>query len=254
MPCLPVKITDKQWADKLQDGSVFMRSLHEYGSWSAIKRAHADDTLMKTGVQADISEGIVRRVDPNVGDVFFNSLDPELRAVMKDCMYIDQNLYQYFKIYCMYGLTYLIDQHHYETPDSRLIDFGNTAVIFLDPNEFLHRLIQGLAKQFGDNINFRLDEVRYYPPDYYGDLDEFCKPLSYAWQHEFRIRVALLDGSNTITGEDGQVRKTLIQDTNPIIVDIGDIRDISVQIPTQDLIDLNLPEVIRDPHFTLVEG
>ena len=38
-PCLPVKITDKKWADMMQNGSIFMRSLYEYGSWSAVKRA-----------------------------------------------------------------------------------------------------------------------------------------------------------------------------------------------------------------------
>ena len=45
LPCLPVKITDKQWADKLQDGSVFMRSLYEYGSWSSIERSQAGDNI-----------------------------------------------------------------------------------------------------------------------------------------------------------------------------------------------------------------
>lgn len=63
----PVKITDKQWADKLQDGSVFMRSLYEYGSWSAIERAKNSDTKMKDGIQGDIKEGVVRRVDPQKG-------------------------------------------------------------------------------------------------------------------------------------------------------------------------------------------
>lgn len=249
MPCLPVKITEKQWADKLQDGSIFMRSLHEYGSWSAIKRSQTGNTAMKDGVQADISEGIVRRVDPKIGDAFFNCFDAEIRAVMKDCMYIDEDRYQYFKIFCMYGLTYLIDEHRYETPDNRLKEFGDTAVIFLNPNEFICRLAKGLVQQFGDNVNFRVDEVRYYPPDYYGELDEFCKPLSYAWQNELRIRAALLDESNTIMGEDGLLRKALVQTTDPITVNIGDIRDISMQISLQELIELKLPAAIRDPIF-----
>jgi hypothetical protein len=34
---LPVKIYDRQWAEKLLDGSVFMRSLFEYGSWNKAK-------------------------------------------------------------------------------------------------------------------------------------------------------------------------------------------------------------------------
>jgi hypothetical protein len=31
---LPVKIIDKQWADKLIGGSVFMLSLYEFGVWN----------------------------------------------------------------------------------------------------------------------------------------------------------------------------------------------------------------------------
>ena len=52
MPCLPVKITAKKWADKLQDGSVFMRSLYDFGSWSAIERHNRADSQMKDGDQS----------------------------------------------------------------------------------------------------------------------------------------------------------------------------------------------------------
>lgn len=249
MPCIPVKITDKQWADKLQDGFVFMRSLHEYGSWSAVSRAQANDQLMKSGVQGDVGEGIVRRVDPKVGDAFFNGFSPEIRAAMESCMYIDEERYQYFKVYCMYGLTYLIDENRYDVPDERLKDFGDTAVIITDPNEFLNRVLQGLYRQFGDNVDFRLDEVCYYPPDYYGNLDEFCKLNDFSWQNEMRMRVALLDGTSERVDQNGLHWKPLIQDINSITVDIGDIRDITMQIPVQDLIDLKLPDSIKNPKF-----
>ncbi len=250
-PCLPVKITDKKWADMMQNGSIFMRSLYEYGSWSAVKRAQEANQSIKNGIQGDISEGIVRRVDPKIGDDFFNLFAPEVRSVMKECMYIDEDRFQYYKVYCMYGLTYLIDERRYETPNDRINEFGDTAVIILQPDEFLHRLITGLNKQFGNNINFRLDEVHYYPPDYFGELDEFCKPSSFAWQNEMRIRVALLDEKNTITSDNGRVYKSLIQSAEPITVEIGDISDITVQIPVQDLIDLNLPDSIKSPVFVV---
>ena len=246
-PCLPVKITAKKWADKLQDGSVFMRSLYDFGSWSAIERHNRSDSQMKDGVQGDIGEGIVKTVDPKVGDEFFNCFDPEIIAVMKDMYYIDENFYQYSKIYCMYGLTYLIHEKRFEPPDERLLDFGDTAVIIYNPNEFLSRVLHALYNKYGDNVNFRLDEVRYSPPDYYGELDEFCKHDSYAWQNEMRMRVALLDENETITDADGRVRKRLIQDVSPITLDIGSIRDISVQIPVDDLIALRLPDIIKPP-------
>ena len=221
MPCLPVKITAKKWADKLQDGSVFMRSLYDFGSWSAIERHNRADSQMKDGVQGDIGEGIVKTVDPKVGDEFFNCFDPEIRAVMKGMYYIDENFYQYSKIYCMYGLTYLIHEKRFEQPDERLLDFGDTAVIIYNPNEFLSRVLNALRGKYGDNVNFRCDEVRYYPPDYYGDLDEFCKSSSFSWQNELRFRVALLDGEDTVTDEFGLVRKCLIRDHSPITLDIG---------------------------------
>ena len=91
-PCLPVKITAKKWADKLQDGSVFMRSLHDFGSWSAIKRHNSGNGQMKDGVQGDIGEGIARRVDPKIGDEFFNCFDPEVRSAMKGMFYIEAAL------------------------------------------------------------------------------------------------------------------------------------------------------------------
>lgn len=246
-PCLPVKITAKKWADKLQDGSVYMRSLHDFGSWSAIERHNSGNGQMKDGVQGDIGEGIVRRVDPKAGDEFFNSFDPELRSAMKDMFYIEEDIFQFCKIYCMYGLTYLIDEQEFEQPNDRLREFGDSAVIIYDPNEFLHRVLRALYRKYGDNVNFRLDEVHYYPHDYYGDLDEFCKSESYAWQNEMRMRVALLDENETITDADGRVRKRLIQDVSPITLDIGSIRDISVQIPVDDLIALRLPDIIKPP-------
>lgn len=253
MPCLPVKITDKQWADKLQDGSVFMRSLYEYGSWSAIKRAQNGDAKMKSGIQGDVREGLVRRVDPKLGDDYFNCLDPSLRKVIKEAYYIDEERYQYYKVYCMYGLTYLLDKNAYQRPDEQIREFGNTAVIFLNPNEFLRRLMNGLKQQYGENINFRLDEIHYYPDNYYGPLDEFCKHESYGWQNEIRIRVALSYPDNYIFDKEGRKRKYLIQNRDPITVNIGDIRDISVQIPVDDLIHLKLPEEIQNPEFTIVE-
>ena len=253
MPCLPVKITDKRWADSLQDGSVFMRSLYDYGSWSVIERSRAGNQQMKSGVQGDVGEGIVRRIDPKVGDEFFNRFDPEIRAVMKDCFYIEDNIFQYCKVFCMYGLTYMIPEQRYQEPDERLREFGDTSVVILNPDEFLNRILQGLNRQYEDNFNFRLDEVHYYPPDYYGPLDEFCKSASFAWQNEMRMRVALLDPESYIIDEQGRKRKKLMQNRDSITVNIGDIRDISVQIPIEDLIQLILPEQIQNPQFTLAK-
>lgn len=247
MPCLPVKVTDKKWADSLQDGSVFMRSMYDYGSWSAIERYNRGDDSMKSGVQGDVREGLVRIIDPIIGDEFLNLFPNDLKAVMKKAYYVDTDRYQYYKIFCMYGLTFFTDKNEFERPDSRIKAFGDSAVIIYNPFEFANRVEKGLFKLYGDNINFKVDEVHYYPYNYYGDLDEFCKEEGYAWQNEMRMRVALLDESDYILDAEGRKRKALIQDTNSIIVNVGDIRDISIQIPVQDLINLNLPSIIQPP-------
>ena len=57
---------------------------------------------MKNGVHKDIREGIIRIVDPKVSDEFCNRLDPEIKAVMKACMHINQDRNQHYKTYCMY--------------------------------------------------------------------------------------------------------------------------------------------------------
>ena len=98
---------------------------------------------------------------------------------------------------------------------------------------------------YGGDHGDHYDDPDYYY--YYGELDEFCKHDSYAWQNEMRMRVALLDENETITDADGRVRKHLIQDISPITLDIGSIRDISVQISVDDLIALRLPDIIKPP-------
>ena len=34
---IPVKVTDREWAEKLLDGEVFMRPLYEFGAWNLKK-------------------------------------------------------------------------------------------------------------------------------------------------------------------------------------------------------------------------
>lgn len=246
VPFLPVKIMDKKWIEKLLDGDLFMRSLHEFGSWSVMKDA-SNKEKMKSGVQKDISEGTVKTVDLEVGDPFYDRLSPQFKSVVKKMYYIDQDCYQYSKLFCMYALTYLPEQRCFEKPDDRLQEFGDTALIITNPNEFLQRVLNGLLKKYGDNTNFKLDEVKYYPANYYGYLDEFCKADSYAWQNEIRMRVYLLDENNTKLDEDSNnTMKALLKNKENIIVPIGSIRDICIEIPVEKLVDMDFPEEITN--------
>jgi len=245
---LPVKILDKQWADKLMSGSVFMRSLYEFGVWNlnAKIKGHAKET--DNSFRGDVSEGLVKIIDPQTGDTFYNSFPPFLKPYIYTMTYIDEEAYKYFKIYSMYCLTYNISQKQFEQPDKRLIDFGDTAIIISDQNEFYNRILKDLYKKFGNNINLKINNINYYNifKDF-GDFNIFCKEKNYEWQKELRIAVALLNGSEIIIDENGRRLKALIKDINPLILEIGNIEDIAVTISTEDLINLKLPKDMALP-------
>ena len=66
---LPCKIVDRQWAEKLLDGEVFMRALSEFGCWEA-------SSDIKDQNRKDIMEGAVASyVNPNDVDCL-KGLDP----------------------------------------------------------------------------------------------------------------------------------------------------------------------------------
>ncbi len=239
---VPVKITDGRWADELRRGSLFMRSLHDFGAWSVSDESRIQE--MKDGVQADVCEGVVQRVDPAAGDDLFNAVEPSLRQAMKECFYLDKERIQFLKVFCMYGLTYLDDQKRFEKPDERLAEFGDTAVVIFDPAEFARRVMGALRRDYGDGFAFRASAVAYYPPDYYGPLNEFCKADEYAWQNELRFCVALADGEERRVDELGRTLFPLQASVEPLLLNVGDLTDITVAVPVERLLTLDLPEQV----------
>ena len=246
---LPVKILDKQWADKLLAGSVFMRSLYEFGIWNADAKAKGLAREMDNSFRGDILEGLAINVDPKKGDSFFNGIfTPETKAYIPRMWYYDEKLFKYLKVYCMYCLTYNKNKKHFEQPDERLRDFGNTAVIVYHPDEFVRRIHLALYKRFEDGINFKIREVFYYDiTKDFGSFDVFWKEKQFEWQKEIRMTVALLDTNTVKIDEKGRQLKALIQDTNPLTLDIGSIEDITITIPTEDLVNLKLPAEFKIP-------
>jgi hypothetical protein len=243
---LPVKIYDKRWAEKLMAGSIFMRSVYEFGKWNLDAKLRGQAKEMDNTFRGDINEGVVKIVDPKIGDSFFNSIfTPEMKDYIPSIWYIDEGLFKYLKIYCMYSLTYNMNKKQFEPPDKRLGDFGDTAVIIYNPDEFVRRIHIWLYDKFRDNINFRIRQVSYYDlfKDF-GNFDIFWKEKKYEWQKEVRITVGLLDGSEVRIDEYGRRLKALIQDTNPLTLEIGSIKDIAISISTDDLVNLKLPAEI----------
>ena len=242
---LPVKIIDKQWADKLLTGSVYMRSLHEFGAWN---RDKSEST--KNSFRGDIHEGIIENIDVKKGNPTFDLFPQELKDVITNAWHIDVNHFQFLKIYCMYCLTYDLAVKQFEKPDGRLLDFGDTSVIIYNPDEFLARAVKSLANKYGDNVYFDMGNVCYFDinKDFSSFSDVFYKTKFYDWQKELRMVVGLLNGNFQIVNEIGQPLKPLIQSTSPLELQIGNIQDIAIAIPTKALVELDIPKTIGAPY------
>lgn len=240
---IPVKITDKKWADRFVQGEVFMRALADFGVWNRLQ--NIENTKINNNFRGDLREATVRHVEENFErEQFLQGMPSELINAIKTVDYIDYSDMQYFKLFCLYNLYYNEKSGTFEDPDKQLTSFGDTAVIITDMDAFIKRFLIALfEKEDKSNTHFFpvANIVEYYAPET-SDITTplFHKTNSYAWQNELRIAIAELDIHNKflISTDQGY---PLIQSTDPILLNIGSIEDITLQIPVQDFISLNLP-------------
>ena len=106
-----------------------------------------------------------------------------------------------------------------EISDRCVADFGEHAVMITNGKEFFRRVNETIRRN-GYRVSRGL--VKYYRnihPALESDLDgAFHKREKYSYQREYRIAIA--------TGTVGQC---------PLVLDIGDITDITVYVRTQDI-------------------
>ena len=239
-PYYLVKFIDKKWADKLMDGEVFMRAIACFGD---ISRRSSDS---QNEFRGDVLEGINYSFGNQVG-------------------LIDVLTYRE-KIYCLYALEFDEEVGRFIKPDNRLLEFGYTAVIIQNTGEFLHRICYAMLDRFGNDFWTSFQRVEY-DVDFSAEqpYDEFCKAFSYAYQNEFRIALDLANGKfnpEQLKDVTDFARLTfpgkIEEDTNSdslsdwLILNIGNIRDISISIPASDLLndgfklstDLTPPRII----------
>jgi hypothetical protein len=104
--------------------------------------------------------------------------------------------------------------------DERNTRFGDTGLLISDPKEFLTRIIKSVRGKF----QFEYKPVYYYPDNHdFNNLTAFNKPEYFSYQREFRL---LLN----------------FQSTEPLIIRIGSLEDISVKIESVKLNELTLKE------------
>ena len=236
---IPVKVTDKEWAERLLDGEVFMRPLHEFGSWNENK-----DSSVSNQFRGDIHEGTAAVYGDTKQFPSIDMFSQNLQNLVKQVSVIDYGDIQFFKIFSLYRMIYDPAIDNYVKPDARMKQFGDTAVIIGDYNDFIERF--GLAMF----AKYNKVSAMISPVDFYG-LNEtkqtnplFSKEKTYAYQNELRMAFCELEHNKFETGPGADTALPIVQSLEPVTLNIGSIRDIATAIPIDDFLDLKFPRDI----------
>jgi len=236
MKFLPIKIQSDEFAKKLyEDGEVYMRSLHEFGSWGVFDQ----DEVLKNNYRADLFSGVTEVfASPEDSDLLRHSPDI-LKQRMKNCCYIDNGSPQYFKIYSLYCWDF--ENGQFQPVDERMRQFGDTAVIITNFQEFLRRVGYKLIDLF-DPVSIMCDRMEFFDFSKTQAINPiFYKYAGQAYQKELRIAACQLqEGVNP--------QRALKKDFSPVKFQIGAIDDITRIVPTDDLIsgkvEINGDEIV----------
>lgn len=257
------KVTDKQWAEKFQKGQIFMKALQCFGDFSKMEPS-SQNTF-----RGDTLEGVSESFSKNRNPYTWIETPLGYREIVDNQVGLVDVLLLREKVFCMYALEYKNEHDGFYIPDSRMKDFGDTAVIITDTFEFLRRVCLAIVKKYDYSFWIACKRVSYDvtfgSTRYY---NEFHKSPSYSWQNEFRIALDLALGKfcheilDNVTDFAKLTFPGIIEeDMNPdsmadsLIIDIGDIYDISTSISTDvfisdqiNQIGLKIPNAVKEIH------
>ena len=244
VPYLLVKITDKKWAKSLLDGNIFMRSLADFADFT--KRKADTNNTFRGDVLEGISESFISGYNPYGYATYKGKILKDGTVGVVDALTFRR------KVFCLYSLEYNVTKKCYMKPDEQLRSFGDTAVVITDVAEFLRRVNLVLTERYGDSFWWSCRRV-HYNVDLNADFtyNEFNKSHSYTWQNEFRIALDLSEGKfhpeilKEVTDYAkirfiGKIEEDTHDDSisNALSLSIGDIRDICVEMPVSELLEL----------------
>jgi len=239
---IPVKILDQKWADKLLDGEVYMRPLYEIGGWGRAKKPL--DKQLDNNYRGDLHEGASFVFSKGQDCDHIDNLDSGLAEIAKQVNNIDDDA-QFFKVYCLYCLEYDSKHDFFFKPDSRMREFGDTAVIIKDTCEFIERVGKALFKLYEHFTGF-LHPVGYYSYNTTRPTNWlFEKHESYAYQNELRFAFGQIVRNMYALGPDADNAMRLVKDTARVTLQIGSIRDIACAIRMDDFLALRFPPNIK---------
>lgn len=227
-PFTVVKVTDAKYAEMLLDGDVYARPLNAFGGWDWLANIQNDPTV-NNSFRGDCNEGAIRNVKWEYGDITL----------------IDDSETKYMKCYSTMALQYHPESKKWEHANKRVAQFGDTAVVITDLEQFVDRIALALTKQYGcDHCLLLADKVNYYCLGSTQNLTPmYSKGASYSWQNEFRMifceTIPNRENKFARPDKDGIFRpnaQSTILSLDDVHLDIGDIRDIAYAIPVGYLI------------------
>lgn len=239
---IPVKITKKEYADKLVQGEVFMRALHEFGSWGNVNEK---DTVLNNNYRGDFFAGVTATFKHPDDSDFFRGFPEEVKKHMVNCCLVDESDVQFFKIYSLYRYELDDEKQEFFKPDPRMAQFGDTAVLIADFCEFIERYGKAMFASYNKVISmignvepFDFNEIRYLNP-------LFCKHESQCYQKELRMVFGEVKKDMFAVGPGAENAHELIRSLEPVKLQLGDLSDITVEMTIQEFMSGYLPGDFR---------
>ena len=245
---IPVKVTDREWAEKLLDGEVFMRPLYEFGGWNLENRT----AQINNSFRGDVAEGTTA-VFADIEDCpLAKDLKSTFGDLIKRVSYIDDTDIKYFKIFSLYCMEYDPIHDFFVRPDSIMRKFGDTAVIITDYNEFIDRYARALFKRY-DPVVSMIDRVSFYNFKKTKRINPlFGKHQKFEYQNELRMAFCELEKNEFAMGPDADSALKIVEDASPVKLQLGSIRDIAYAVPIDNFLKLLIPRYIP-LHFPMRE-
>ena len=235
---IPVRVTSKQRAESFLSGEIYMSPLYRFGSWG--RRDGASD--VQNSFRGDMTEGAVQVFsDPIEGGLnMLSSIPDSIKPLVDKITWVDLGDLQYYKVLCFYSLLYDASNDWFIAPDPRLAEFGDTALVIIDMDEFMRRMLRALLDKYGEHSIFLADTVNYFNHSVTRKLQPlFEKDESYSWQNEYRIAFSRLADPNDPYVIENHLEGKMLLDLDPVILQIGNISDIVAVYSADKLIDLS---------------
>ena len=219
-----------------------MRALHEFGSWGDISEK---DDVLKNDYRGDLYSGVTAVFKSADECRYFKKIEEERGTDLQNCCLIDESDIQYFKILSLYCSELDEETQRFRKPDSRMASFGDTAILIIDFCEFMERYAKALFAKYGSLITM-VDQVQPFDFSHTRWLNPlYCKHESQAYQNELRLAFGALEANPFTIGFDANEANSMVLNYDPVILQLGNLSDITVEMPIGEFMAGYLPPGFR---------